>query len=92
MGHPTPLNQNPISIRAVPNPPRPTFWIYSRDFAYADSTPIVVVPTRVVAADITSASAKMFAEYVPPPILTRLNGKRVGESNGCTINQYFLKT
>jgi hypothetical protein len=34
----------------------------------------------VVAADITSASAKMFAEYVPPPILTR------------TINQYFLKT
>lgn len=40
--------------------------IYSRDFAYADNGPIVVVPSRVVRADILTASARTFAEYVLP--------------------------
>ncbi|PIB00115.1 hypothetical protein CB0940_03157 [Cercospora beticola] len=51
-----PLSHNPHSLAA------PT--VYSRDFAYADNGPIVVLPARMAAADITNASAKTFAEYV----------------------------
>ena len=40
--------------------------IYSRDFAYADNGPIVVVPSRMVRADILTGSARTFAEYVLP--------------------------
>lgn len=38
--------------------------IYSRDFAYIDNGPVVVVPARVVRADILTSSAKTFAGYV----------------------------
>lgn len=46
--------------------------VYSRDFAYADNGPIVVVPTRIARADILKASAKAYAEYVAhtPAILS----------------------
>lgn len=44
----------------------PTVPIYSRDFAYADNGPIVVVPTRMARADILKASARAYAEYVAP--------------------------
>ncbi|KAM3423554.1 hypothetical protein BST61_g981 [Cercospora zeina] len=51
-----PLSHNPASIAA------PT--VYTRDFAYADNGPIVVLPARMAAADITNASAKTFAELL----------------------------
>lgn len=41
--------------------------VYSRDFAYAENGPVVVVPTRIARADILTASAKTFAEYVHHP-------------------------
>ncbi|EME47041.1 hypothetical protein DOTSEDRAFT_41560 [Dothistroma septosporum NZE10] len=41
--------------------------IYSRDFAYIDNGPIVVVPARVVRADILTSSAKAFAGLLSGP-------------------------
>ena len=38
--------------------------IYSRDFAYIDNATIIVVPARVVRADVLTSSAKTFAGYV----------------------------
>lgn len=49
------------SLHSHPHP-----IVYSRDFAYADNGPIVVVPSRMVRADILTASARTFAEYVLP--------------------------
>ncbi|CAK4034660.1 hypothetical protein DOTSEDRAFT_41560 [Lecanosticta acicola] len=49
--------------------------VYSRDFAYADNGPIVVVPTRMVRTDILTASAKTFAELLSGPTVDIFVGR-----------------
>lgn len=38
--------------------------ILSRDFAYEDNGPTIVPSSRMAGGDVTSASAKTFAQYV----------------------------
>ncbi|KXS97499.1 hypothetical protein AC578_9081 [Pseudocercospora eumusae] len=68
MGEIDPLNHT--SSRDEHHRPRPAYKpvysapvVYSRDFAYEDNGPIVILPTRRMAGEnITSASATTFAE------------------------------
>jgi len=47
---------------------RTTPPVYSRDFAYADNGPVVLMhPMRIEKGNISGTSAKTFAEYVLSP-------------------------
>lgn len=70
MGSTDPLNQTSSAPAEQRQPDKPSderppaAVVYSRDFAYEDNGPIVVLPTRMAAADVANASARTFAEYV----------------------------
>ncbi|KXT09940.1 hypothetical protein AC579_9733 [Pseudocercospora musae] len=69
MGKPDPLNHtSPRDHHDLPRrTQKPAYSapvVYSRDFAYEDNGPIVILPTRRMAGEnITSASAKTFADW-----------------------------
>lgn len=62
---PSPLPPSPLLPPYSPKPAASAAPIvYSRDFAYANNKPVIVLPARMAATNIANASAKTFAEYV----------------------------